>query len=99
MATPLDPNQQLERERERQAREAAEQRAEDERAAEEAQANTTYNAVVMRLQQTGAQFTPAALAAALGPELDPDEVRRALERAVKAGSVAESQGRYSAAQR
>ena len=48
-------------------------------------------------RQTGDEYTPAELAAELGAE--PEAVLRALEHAVKAGTVTELNGRYRAAQR
>lgn len=95
MAEPLDPSELDRRRRERDKKEAAEATAQREREAVEATDNGLLNGIVQRLKETGTSCLPDELAAELN-DSDPEAVRRALERAVKAGTVTESHGRYSA---
>ena len=96
MATPLDPKQPARRAREQRAREAAEEKAHLDRRVEAGDC-TLMGVVVERLTRSGESFDCASLASQLDSE--PDVVRRALDLAVKAGTVTESNGRYRAAQR
>ena len=97
LATPLDPKQLARRAREQQVREAAEEKAQLDRRVVEAGDYTLMGVVVERLTRSGESFDCASLASQLNSE--PDAVRRALDLAVKAGTVTESNGRYRAAQR
>jgi hypothetical protein len=97
VATPLDPKQLARRAREQRAREAAEEKAQLDRRVVEAGDYTLMGVVVERLTRSGESFDCASPASQLDSE--PDAVRRALDLAVKAGTVTESNGRYRAAQR
>ena len=98
MTAPLDPNQHIERDRERRIKEAAEDAAQEELGAAENRVIGLLATLEMRLKESGAWRTRDELVSELGPDRDPDDVDRALDLGVERGTVTKSEGRYGAVQ-